>query len=119
VGGSGRTVASTERLTLAAKLQEELCVEFTYTWTWECGGCALQVEGMDTMATGESPTAAGRELTVTDYGGAMNLTFTVTAVGARLYGALDATSAVATVSVTVTAGLPQVEHRMGSVRLSL
>ena len=62
-----------------------------------------------------------RELTVTNYGGATSLAFTVVAVGTHLDGALDATSAVATVSITVThtEDLPQVGHRMGSVCLFL
>ena len=29
---------------LTAELEEAHCVAYTYAWTWECGGCALQVE---------------------------------------------------------------------------
>jgi hypothetical protein len=65
-----------------------------------------------------APTTS-RELTVTKYGGATSLNFTVIAVGTHLDGALDATSAEATVSITVTEDLPQVGHRMGSVCLFL
>jgi hypothetical protein len=66
-GGSTRTVASTEALTLAAELQEAECVAYTYTWASDCAACAVA-----------PASKLGKALAVTGFGGAASASFTVT-----------------------------------------